>query len=467
MRFLRFRALTPPVVALTVACGGEPHRVPGPPTSPSPRLSVQVAATASAPTDATDAGAPLPPKATCDALKDLGELVSVDSDPPVPPVLDPSGDGMTHFYERLAELVRGNAKDHVRIAVYGDSNLVTDFITGGMRRTLQKKFGDGGHGFVALAKPWNSYHHMDVLHDNRADAWIGYSVSSYAAPDAMHGLALVAGQNKYAGASSWVATADDKSPTGRTVSSFDVFYLKRPGFGSFEVKIDGELKATVDTNAPEPVAAFERIEVPDGPHKAVFSVPTGKPVRFFGVAMERAKPSVVVDAFGAVSLTVQQMATRNDPKVLVATLAHRKYDLVVYFTGTNEWFGPVKHKEYIERLIALHREATPGVSVLFMSPPDRVENIHSSQSTWSIKRVASEKREFSTGAHAAFWDFRAAMGGEASIVTFRGKMMCGEDLVHFTEKGGFYMADRIVYALWRDFGAWSAKHPTAGCETQK
>lgn len=447
-----------------VACGDAK-----PPSSPSasPRLSAQVAASpsTSAAAPPPEEPAPAPTKATCEPLKELGEVVTVDADPPVPPVQD-SSDAMARFYERLAQLVRGKATDHVRIAVYGDSNLVTDFITGGMRRTFQKKFGDGGHGFVALAKPWNSYHHMDVLHDNRSDAWIGYSVSSYAAPDAMHGLGLVAAQNKYPTASSWVATADDKSPTGRTVSTFDVFYLKRPGFGSFEVKVDGETKATVDTNAAEPEAAFERITVADGPHKAVFSVPGPKPVRFFGVALEREKPSVVVDAFGAVSLTVQQMATRNDPKVLVATLAHRKYDLVIYLTGTNEWFGPVKHKEYIERLIELHRQATPGVSVLFMSPPDRVENINSSQSTWSIKRVGSEKREFSLGAKAAFWDFREAMGGEASIVKFRGQYMCGQDLVHFTEKGGFYMADRIVYALWRGFGEWAAKHPTAGCEAK-
>jgi hypothetical protein len=304
---------------------------------------------------------------------------------------------------------------------------------------------------------------MDVLHGNNTDAFLGYSVSHYAPPDGMLGLALVAAQNKYPTSSSWVATADDKSPTGRTVQSFDIFYLKHPGFGTFDVKIDGETKATVDTNGAVAEAAFERITVPDGPHKAVFDIPGPKPVRFFGVALERDKPSVVVDAFGAVSLTVQQMATRNDPKTLVATLKHRNYDLVIYLTGTNEWFGPVKHKEYIEKLIAFHREATPGVSILFMSPPDRVENIRSQQSTWAIKRVGAEKREFATGAKAAFWDFREAMGGEASIVKFRGKMMCGEDLVHFTQSGGFYMADRIVTALWRGFSEEAAKKPSLGC----
>jgi hypothetical protein len=192
-----------------------------------------------------------------------------------------------------------------------------------------------------------------------------------------------------------------------------------------------------------------------------------KPVRFFGVALERKKPSVIVDSFGAVSLTVQQMATRNDAKVFKDTLAHRNYDLVLYMTGTNEWFGPAKHKEYIERLIGMHREATPGVSIMFMSPPDRAENIHANESTWSIKRVGTEKREFSLGDKAAFWDFRQAMGGEVSIIKFRGQMMCGQDLVHFTEKGGFYMGDRLASALWRGFRDWLVKHPTAGCAPAK
>ncbi len=451
-----FFSLAP--IALLVACS---HEAPPPaPIRPTPTVAVAAPEPSASAAPVPSASAEAAP--ACAPLVDLPDIVSVDADPPVPAIEDPTGAALTRFYEHLAALVRGTATDHVRIAMYGDSNLVTDFITGEMRRVFQKKFGDGGHGFVAIAKPWNSYHHMDVRHENTPGSWSGYSVSSWSAPDGIEGLGLVAAQSRVMGASAWVSTADDSAPIGKTVSRFDVFYLKRPGFGSFEVKIDGEVKATVDTDAPEPVAAFETIDVPDGPHKAVFTATTMKPVRFFGVALERKKPSVVVDSFGAVSLTVQQMATRNDAKVFKDTLAHRNYDLVLYMTGTNEWFGPVKHKEYIERLIGLHREATPDVSIMFMSPPDRADNIHSNESTWSIKRVGSEKREFSLGDKAAFWDFRQAMGGEVSIIRFRGQMMCGQDLVHFTEKG-FYMGDRLASALWRGFREWLVKHPDAGC----
>jgi hypothetical protein len=446
------------------ACGSDAHRVTAS-QAPSPTSAV----TSAAPLASTSSFAPRAPpdspaKSECEPLKDFGELAAIDPDPPLPSVEDPSGEGMARFYDRLAALVRGRATDHVRIAMYGDSNLVTDFITGAMRRAFQKRFGDGGHGWINLVKAWNSYFHMDVQHSNGTDGWTAYSISSNAAYDSMYGFGLVAGESHYPKASTWIATATDKSPIGKSVSAVDVYYLKRPGFGSFEINVDGERKAVVDTNAPSAVAAFEKIEVPDGPHKVTFAQLPGKPVRLFGAVMERRAPSVTVDAIGAVSLTVEQMATRNERAVLRDTLAHRHYDLVIYFTGTNEWFGPVKHKEYIDKLFRIHREATPGVSILFMSPPDRVDNMQSSQSTWAIKRVAKEKREFSLANSGAFWDFRQAMGGEASMVRFRANLMAGQDLVHFNEKGGFYMGNRIVSALWRGFGEHMAKHPRTGCE---
>jgi hypothetical protein len=69
------------------------------------------------------------------------------------------------FLAKVAALVRGRAADHLRVAVYGDSNLTMDQMTGQMRRTLQGRYGDAGHGFVALGRPWAHYHHMDVEHD--------------------------------------------------------------------------------------------------------------------------------------------------------------------------------------------------------------------------------------------------------------------------------------------------------------
>src|SRR5439155_23313057 len=62
----------------------------------------------------------------------------------VPPEILDEHHVLAHFYERIAELARGTANDHVRIGMYGDSNMTMDYITGEMRRTLQARFGDAG-----------------------------------------------------------------------------------------------------------------------------------------------------------------------------------------------------------------------------------------------------------------------------------------------------------------------------------
>lgn len=44
---------------------------------------------------------------------------------------------MDHFYTRLAQVVRGTSDRPLRIAIYGDSNMTMDYISGSLRRTLQ------------------------------------------------------------------------------------------------------------------------------------------------------------------------------------------------------------------------------------------------------------------------------------------------------------------------------------------
>jgi hypothetical protein len=53
-----------------------------------------------------------------------------------------------------------------------------------MRRILQTKYGDGGHGFVAAGRPWGWYLHQDVRHDAHG-AWTAYDCSTDKASDAI------------------------------------------------------------------------------------------------------------------------------------------------------------------------------------------------------------------------------------------------------------------------------------------
>jgi hypothetical protein len=81
---------------------------------------------------------------------------------PVPEIVDETAI-LRPLYERLAGVERGRATRAVRIAIYGDSNLTSDFLSAHLRRVLQARYGDAGHGWISLSRPWGSYRHEDVL----------------------------------------------------------------------------------------------------------------------------------------------------------------------------------------------------------------------------------------------------------------------------------------------------------------
>jgi hypothetical protein len=396
---------------------------------------------------------------SCAPIGALAPLVEVDGD--VPPIESFADGAMSHVYERLAALVRGTARDSVRVAIYGDSNMTMDYLSGEVRRVFQRRFGDGGHGYVTFAKHL-FYHHMDVEQGGGAAGWVDFTISNNPAPDGAYGFGMVAAQSYGAGATAWVSTAKEGAPIGRAVSRFDVYYLKRPGAGTFDVAVDGQPKASVDASAEAVAAGFARIDVADGPHELRVTTTSRKPVRLFGVTLERSTPSVVVDSLGVTSLDVKMMTSRSDATVLGETLTHRGYDLVILMTGTNEWLEPATSNALVSAVVLRHRAALPNVSFLVLSPADRSER-PGAPSSKAIATTEHEKREAARAAGVAFWDLRAAMGGEGSIQRFYEQKLAMGDMRHLTERGGAWVGDRLASALWSGFTAWMASHPTAGC----
>ena len=118
---------------------------------------------------------------------------------------------------RLLRLVaRGKV---TRILHYGDSPTTADSITSDIRRLLQKRFGDAGHGFLLIAKPWAWYGHDGIRLD--ANGWEIQPASQKRAPDGIHGLGGVSFIGSE-GATSRVGLPDDQS-TGAVV-----YYLAQP-----------------------------------------------------------------------------------------------------------------------------------------------------------------------------------------------------------------------------------------------
>jgi hypothetical protein len=383
------------------------------------------------------------------------------------PDLEDASESLGPFYEKLAKLLRGRATDHIRIAMYGDSNMTMDFITGHMRRWWQGKLGDAGHGWVSMGRPWDWYHHMDVRHGAFLSSWIHFAVSTAPAADHLIGFAGIAAQSIHPNAVAYVQTADTGAPVGTTASRFDVYWLARPSAGSFKVVVDHQTIDEIDSFDYEPHAVFKRYELADAKHRFSLVASGDAPVRLFGVTMERMPetgPSIVVDSLGCGAVSAKHMATREDRALNEAMLAHRGYDLVLELVGSNMF----EEKDVLEgewaTIIGTHRAARPDVGVVMMSPPDMAETLASPHSVQRIVRVAQMKREIAANQKVAFWDFRQAMGGDLSIVRFRRHKMAWVDLIHLTEKGAAYMADRIDTAIVRGLSRWLEKHPDAGCD---
>jgi hypothetical protein len=401
---------------------------------------------------------PPPPRRACPAVTvPSPELMSVPELDGVPIPDVEHGDVLASFYAQLARSLRGSAKDHLRVGLYGDSNGCQDFFTGEMRRWLQSHYGDAGHGYIALGKPWSWYMHRDVRQGIDAPLWSSFVVSSHPANDPYYGMGLIAGQSALRGAVSWIATAGEDSVIGKTVSRVDLYFLKWPRGGSFDVMVDGILTETVDSRSERIEAGFSMLDLPDAPHKIAIIPKGGAPVRLFGATMERGSPSFVIDDL-SVGAANWRVMLREDPALDTATLRHRRYDLLILHMGTNTWTGePGRADSMRAELARLHAEM-PDLPMLVLSSPDHADNGELMDRT-----VTPEQRAIALEAGAAFWDFHAAMGGLGSMQTFFRNKLAMNDVIHWNEKGGAFMARRFMVALFHDFSRWLEAHPDAAC----
>jgi lysophospholipase L1-like esterase len=143
-------------------------------------------------------------------------------------------------------------------------------------------------------------------------------------------------------------------------------------------------------------------------------------------------------------------------------LQRRKYDLVVFLLGTN-MFAPDQHAIWVKNVLADFRTALPDAPILIMSPPDIVLNGTDAHSDPRIVALDRQMKEIAAAENAAFWDFRGAMGGDASIKTFVRKGLARPDYVHLTPAGAAIMGNRIVYALFAGMQPRLQEASDAGC----
>jgi lysophospholipase L1-like esterase len=323
---------------------------------------------------------------------------------PQPNLSVPPG-SLDHFFDALA---RPGAT--VRILHYGDSPTTADSITADVRRLLQRRFGDAGHGFLLIAKPWAWYGHNGI--ELNASGWKIEPASQDRAADHFHGLGGVSFRGE-SGAYSRVTLPDDKH------TDAVVYYLAQLDGGSFTVSAGDTVITSVNTAAEEKKPGFAEFALPEGTKEVELRVTSGR-VRLFGYRFDKDTPGVQYSSLGVNGAQVQMLVRYFEVGQWTAALRHENPDLVVVNYGTNESIFPEyidgEYPDELRKVIARIRAALPGASVLIMSPMDRgVMEGGAIVTPPALEKLIDVQKRIAAETGCAFFNTFQAMGGAGTM----------------------------------------------------
>ena len=370
-----------------------------------------------------------------------------------PNLIDEHG-ALTAFYQALWRTESKASGAVTRILHYGDSPVTADSITADVRSLMQERFGDAGHGFVLIAKPWAWYGHRGV--DVSGKGWFIRPASQSRVPDGLHGLGGVSFQGSV-GASSRLTLKEDHA-------RIEVQYLRQPDGGLLVVRAEGNVIGEIETAGPERTSAFRHIALPPGARHIDLTVERGF-VRLFGVSFERDEPGVIYNSLGLNGGQVQVVVRYFDKIQWAAELQHETPDLVIVNYGTNESL----YADYIERyypgelrdVIRRIQSAVPKASVLVMSPMDRGQRDSTGQivTPAALPRLVEAQRRIAAETHCAFFNTFQAMGGEGTMGRWYESQsgLVSADFMHPLPAGARRVGVLLYQALESGFRQFKAK----------
>ena len=372
------------------------------------------------------------------------------------PIEDPHG-VMDRFYASLERTSQGQGQTHV--VHYGDSLLTGDFITQTLRRLFQKKFGDGGHGFVlgGMPSPWYRRQNLDIQvtgewHVNRL-------TRPHLPSDGAYGLAGVCFHPEKAGNTieytvvnqNGTAGQIDGQPLNQSIDRATVFAWGAPDTGGFEVAADGRTLGQVRGMQPGGGALYAPFDLPAGTRKVRVTSTGGGDARLYGVALDRTGPGVIYDGLGLDGTRAKLLEGFDGPHWF-AQLRARTPNLIVLHYGTNESeaadLGTKNYRQDLLSIVRRLRAGMPDVPCLLIGPMDRADNTAGELvSRPVVQRITDVQRRVAYMEGCAFYDTFKAMGGEGSMARWYNNHLAGGDFTHPTAGGADKLGAMIFAAL--------------------
>jgi lysophospholipase L1-like esterase len=351
-----------------------------------------------------------------------------------------------------------------RAGQWGDSVLGGDGLTHALRKRLQARFGDSGHGFHALSRYSIGYLHRGVRFKDRG-GWRSCEIIFRCRPDERYGYAGVHSSSTGGAQSLWQTAKDEP---GDRVSRFELWYAKSRDGGRFEVKIDGQVAGFIDTRANAPSDDVEVFEVADGPHSFELRAAGGGTSRGYGVVLERDVPGVVWDELSLIGSFTQRLDYQS-AEHLAWQLRRRGVDLMVFMFGGNdvqrEFYDLEKDMRPYEaeygRVLRKFRAGRPEASCMVMSLIDHgVRSEGAVRTRPIVPRLVAAQRKVALAEGCAFFDTFEAMGGPNSIARWlRARpQLAAPDYSHPTHAGQGVIATLLYRALMHEYAAYRQRN---------
>ncbi|HET9931935.1 MAG TPA: hypothetical protein VFQ35_14635 [Polyangiaceae bacterium] len=380
------------------------------------------------------------------------------SDPPPKVPLESANPRALDDFFRALDATRAKKPGAVtHIIHFGDSVVASDYVSGTLRRLLQQRFGDAGHGFTLIMPAWPGYFHNDI-ETYSTSGWKLSRVVMPFADDGLYGLGCVSFQAEK-NTLARVAT-NKKSDFGRNVSRFGVSYLAGPEGGTFQLSVDGAPQGLIDTRAISKEARVHTLDVPDGPHEFELLTKSGT-TRLFGFLLERDVPGVVLDAIGVQGARVRFLDKQDDAH-WAEQLRSRNPALLVYQFGANEsadglMYPMVDYHRTMKDVLEQGQRAVPHASCLVIGVMDRASKKGDEIRSLSIiPRLLAEQRAVAAEVGCAFFDTYRAMGGAGSMPSWVKRGLGQADLTHPSSVGADMIGTWIFRALMERYGAFVA-----------
>ena len=370
------------------------------------------------------------------------------------PIYDPSGEAMSPWHEALRRAEAGQGQ--ARVAWFGASHTAADIWSGQVRRALQQRYGDAGHGYLLPFRWHGGYRHQDI-NSRASKGWTTHRHRQLdPLPEGDYGYGGVAVSSGDADQWMEVRTCTDNE-CGRKVDRIEVWVRRRPGGGTLIVTIDGKSRQLATASKTEAVH-FERYSVSDGAHALRISPKGDGEVLVYGVVFERSGAGAIVDQLGIPGMRGRILLNWRE-RPWRAQLQQRDPHLIILAYGTNavgDKHEPIsRFRARWRRVLERVRAAAPQAACLLVGSTDRPtlpDEEGRRHHRPRIDLVNEAQRDVAAEYGCGFWDAFAAMGGRGSMLRWVEAGLAGRDHVHLTRAGYELKAERLMAALLEGYG---------------